>query len=607
METQKEKLLAKARELPLTPGVYLMKDTSGEIIYVGKSKALRNRVSSYFHLGAAHTPKTAKMVSCVNDFDVIITKTEFEALVLECTLIKKYAPKYNILLKDDKGYPFIRFTLNEPYPSMSVVSKPAKDKAKYFGPYGGRNAAHNAISALRDGLKLPDCRRKFPRDIGKERPCLNYHLGKCVAVCTGNVSEEEYKALCEQAEMLLEGKYESLYRDIEKDMFKASDELRFELAAQLRDRMTAVKKLGEKQRITSFAMADKDVIGFGCSESQSAVVVLHYIGGTLLDKETYFTGYCTEEDAGEVLSDFITQYYAKRRTAPHEIIVSHEVEDIDVIGELLSELCEKKVWVHTPRKGEKKAMAGIAAANAKDEAFLLEQKEKRTGKALLMLQSALKLDAVPNRIESYDISNTSGSNIVAGMVVYENGKPKKNDYRRFRIKDITDTQDDIACMREVIRRRFTELKNENEKFNIIPDVILMDGGINQTKAAKEELEKLNISVPVYGMVKNEKHRTRAIVSPDGEEIGLTATPALFGFVGRIQEEVHRYSIGYHRTLRGKTGYSSALDGVKGVGDVRKTALLKKFKSIAAIKRADEAELAKVVPPNIAKKIKESLK
>lgn len=600
-----EYLKEKVRNLPYSPGVYLMKDENGTVIYVGKSKALRNRVGQYFLSSSGHSPKTAKMVSNVCDFEIIITKTEFEALVLECSLIKKYRPKYNILLKDDKGYSYIKFTLGASYPELSVVTSVKDDGARYFGPYMGKGAAAGAVAALREALKLPTCSRKFPRDIGKERPCLNYHLGKCCAPCNGEISEKQFRGLCEQAAQLLEGKHIGLIGSLEHEMTEAAENLRFEKAAILRDRVAAVKKITEKQNIISGAFADTDVISVSTASVKGCIVVLHYISGTLLGKETQLLGEISAEYCPEILGQFIVHYYSSRRQIPAEILISHEIDGIDAISAWLKSLCGHKVTVAKPQKGIKRSLIELASKNALDEALRSETAEQRDSKILSMLSELLGLPDIPNRIESFDISHTAGENIVAGMVVFENAKPKRSEYRKFNIKYV-DGQNDTACMAEVVRRRFIDMLEHKHGFENSPDLLLLDGGIGQVNAINEQLAELNISVPVFGMVKNNKHRTEAIVTSDGKKIGITATPALFGFIGKIQEEVHRYSITFHREKRSKAAYKSALDKISGIGSKRKATLLKHFKTISAIKSADINILTKFVPYSIALELKEKL-
>ncbi|MDP4109013.1 MAG: excinuclease ABC subunit UvrC [Bacillota bacterium] len=592
----------KSLELPKKPGVYIMKDITGEVIYVGKAKALKNRVTQYFQSGAAHTVKTAHMVSRVFDFDIIVTGTEFEALVLECSLIKRYRPKYNILLKDDKGYPYIRLAVKEEYPRMEVCRKPAPDGARYFGPYGGRRSAFLAIEAVCDILKLPTCRRKFPQEIKKSRPCLNRHLNRCIGVCEGNVPPEDYKKLMQQATDLLEGKLETLAAELKDCMERASENLEFEKAAALRDKLRAVGNLDLKQKVTSGAFSDLDIIAFGQGKVFGCVVVLHYIEGTLLEKEVEFFTETEGEDAPEVLSGFIKQYYGARQVSPKDVLLSAEIEDRGAVETWLTGMCGRKVGLITPQKGKKRELVLMALQNVKEELGLKESETERESKSLAMLCEALGLSEI-GRVEAYDISNTAGEDTVGSMVVFDGAKPSKKDYRRFRIKTI-EGQNDYGAMQEVLRRRFGEYESGGEGFSSLPSLLLIDGGLGHVTAAKAVLSELSLALPVYGMVKDDRHRTRALVSADGSSIGLSATPVLFSLVGRIQEEAHRFAISYHRTLRAKRGYTSAIDKIPGVGEARRKALLKQFGTVKKIREATASELSEAVPKNIAEKVYE---
>ncbi len=587
----------KALELPKKPGVYIMKDLSGEVIYVGKSKILKNRVTQYFQRGASHTPKTAHMVSKVSDFDIIVTGTEFEALVLECSLIKRHRPRYNILLKDDKGYPYIRLPVAEDYPRMTIARKPLKDGARYFGPYSGRRSARLAISAVCEILKLPTCARKFPREIGKSRPCLNRHLNRCIGVCAGDVTADEYRARIREAVDLLEGKLDSLIRDLSESMEKASENLEFEKAAAIRDRLRAVSGLNVKQKVTSGAFSDLDVVAYRQGELLGCVVALHYIEGALLEKELQFFTDASEPDAPEVLSGFIKQYYGARQVSPRDILLSHELPDQEVLSEWLSELSGHKVSVGVPQKGKKRAFVKLALQNAEEELALKENEKERASKSLLLLSELLGLENV-DRIEAYDISNTAGADTTGSMVVFEGAKPKKSDYRKFKIKTV-EGQDDYGAMKEVLRRRFSEYQAGSEKFRELPSLLLIDGGQGHARAAEAVLSELAIDLPVYGMVKDDHHRTRALVTSDGRELGIRATPVLFSLIGRIQEEAHRFAISYHRTLRAKRGYSSELSQIPGIGEKRREKLLDRFGSLRKIREASLEELCEALPAGAA--------
>jgi len=596
-------LKKKASALPYKPGVYIMKNKNGEVIYVGKAKALKNRVLQYFRSPSGHSIKTRRMVQNVHDFDVIVTDTEFEALVLECSLIKQYSPKYNILLKDDKGYPYIKLSSGDEYPRMSIVSKPQNDGHTYFGPYSGRISAKSAITAISQALMLPTCRRRFPQDIGKERPCLNHHLGRCMAPCSGKISREEYGKVIDEAAMLLSGKMEGLLNHFEKEMQAASENLEFEKAAFLRDRIRDVKKLGQRQKIALSAFFDTDVIAFAGGETGGCVAVLHYISGKLHDKEIKMFPDVSEEDAKEAISGFIKQYYLKRNTAPREIIISHPIEDGDATEEWLKGLSGHKVEIINPKRGEKLSLLKMAAANAKDELERSASKEEKESKLMELVATRLNLSAPPKRIEAYDISNTSGSDIVASMVVLEKGRPQKSAYRRFKIKTL-DGQNDFASMEEVIKRRLQNFADGDKKFMPLADMMLIDGGKGQVSSALAAAKSVipDLDVPIFGMVKDDKHRTRALVDIYGREIGIDTNVSLFSFFGRIQEEAHRFAVEYHRQRRSKNMGSSSLDEIEGVGLKRRSELLKRFHTIEAIKSASEAELSEVVPKNVARSI-----
>ena len=597
----KDQLKERVRKLPLSPGVYLHKDKSGNVIYVGKAKALKNRVSNYFQAEERLNPKTRQLVSKIDDFDIIVTETEFEALVLENSMIKKYKPKYNILLKDDKGYPYVRLNVNADYPAFSVVSKPGHDGARYFGPYPGRVAARRAIDTISETLHLKTCSRVFPRDIGKDRPCLNLHLGRCCAPCTGKVSPEEYRGLIAQGASLFEGNAKSLERELTEKMQAASEELQFERAAMLRDRLRAVQKLGSRQHVVAGAFAELDVIAFVQGQTRACVCVLHYGGGALQDKE-YTLFHLTESDPGEVLSAFIKQYYAQRGAVPKVVLLSHEIEEQEAVSDYLSSISERKVELATPQRGERRVLTRLAEKNASEEIERREQQSERRHKSLELLQNVTGMIALPLRLEAYDISNFAGQDTVGSMVVFVEGQPKKSDYRKFKIACAANGQDDYASMREMLTRRVQRYADGDEKFTPLPNAFLIDGGLGHVRICKEVLDACGLDTPCFGMVKDDKHRTRALIAPDGREFGISATPALFALIGRMQEEVHRFAIEYNRKLGGKKVRGSTLDKIPGVGDKRRGELLKYFKSVDAVKNATEQELARIVPRNTAKAV-----
>ena len=590
-------LQEKANNLPLLPGVYIMLDERGEVIYVGKAKKLKNRVSSYFH--GEHLPKVAAMVEKVADFNVIVAGSEFEALVLENSLIKRHKPHYNILLKDDKGYPFIRLDMRSEYPAMTLVSRAGKDGARYFGPYGGRSQTRDIISTISKALLLPDCSRKFPRDIGKERPCLNYHMGTCAGWCLADSSAEDYRARMQQALLILDGKSGELIESIRAQMEQAAEELRFERAAELRDRLRAIEGLANKQRVIATAFADTDAVGF-CRGAKSCFTVLHFVDGNLVGKDVEMMEEPLEEDA-EAISGLVRQYYTAHRGGwPKSILLPCEVEDRQELETLLSETSGRRIYIEIPKRGDRLRLIESAAVNAREEIQRRTTAAQRRSKTLEWLQKALELENFPMRIEAYDISNLGDTGIVSAMTVHVDGKPLKRDYRKFRMKDM-DGQDDYASMYQTIYRRFKHAVEGDEKFLPLPDLLLIDGGEVHAATAVRALQDLGLSLPTFGMVKDDRHRTRALVTPDGREIGISGNQAVFSLVGNIQEETHRTAIGYQRQLRSES-YASALDKIPGVGPQRRTDLLKAFKSVKAIRAASEEQLRLVVPRNTARAV-----
>ncbi len=589
-------LREKANKLPLKPGVYLMLDKSSEVIYVGKAKALKNRVTSYFR--GDHLPKVAAMVDHVADFNVIVVQSEFEALVLENSLIKQHKPKYNILLKDDKGYPFVRLDREAEYPTFKLVNQTARDGASYFGPFGGRSATHEILDTIAKTLRLPTCSRIFPRDIGKARPCLNYHMGTCAGYCLKDASAEEYRRSIDQAVLILEGRTAELTQDLEQRMEQAAEELRFEYAAELRDRLKAVQALQNHQRVIATAYADTDAVGFARG-AKCCFTVLHFSDGNLSAKDFSLLEEPLEPDE-EALAALVQQYYENRGVWPRQILLPCELEGQEAIQELLTQKAEHKVSLEVPQRGERRRLMESAVMNAKEEILRATTVQQRGRKTLEWLQRALELPAFPERIEAFDISNLGDTGIVAGMTVFQNGRPLKKDYRRFRMKE-TETQNDYASMHEAVTRRFQHYLDGDEKFAPLPDLLLIDGGEEHATVALEVLNDMALDVPVFGMVKDDRHRTRALITPDGREIGIQANQAVFALIGTIQEETHRYSIEYQRKLR-RDSLTSELDKIPGVGAKRRDALLKSFKSVKAVRAASAEELAEVVGKALAQKI-----
>ena len=595
----REELREKANHLPLRPGVYLMMDKSGTVIYVGKAKKLKNRVSQYFQDSAAHNDKTRQMVSQVDHFDTIFVTSEFEALVLENSLIKRHMPHYNILLKDDKGYPFVRLS-KELYPRFSLVNRVANDSARYFGPFGGRYETRQALDAVCAALRLPTCNRKFPRDIGADRPCLNFHMGRCDGFCRPQMTAEEYQRRIEQAVQLLEGKSRQLLREMTTEMEAEAEALRFEQAAAIRDRIQAISALSKKQTVIAGLCADTDVWGLYRGSGKSCYAILHMEKGDLTGRETSLFSTPMEETVEEMLAAVTAQYYLPRAILPHEILLPFaEAEDCENLSEVLTKRAGHRVFVHVPQRGEKAELQDMAQRNAREEAERATTAEERAAHTLQLLASLLDLPAPPRRMESFDISNTGKSDIVASMVVYSGVRPLKSAYRRFRIQDLQGHPDDYASMQEVLRRRLQRAADGDEKFLPLPDVFLIDGGTTHARAVQKIAQSFHCAVPIFGMVKDDRHRTRALVTPEGREIGIVNHQSVFALIGQIQEETHRFAITYHHQSHQKSATRSALDGIPGLGPKRQAALRKSLGTIRAIREADVETLAAVVPRSVA--------
>lgn len=592
----RDELKQAALSLPYEPGVYLMKDASDTVIYVGKAKKLKNRVSQYFQDTASHNAKTRRMVSLVDHFETIRAASEFEALVLECSLIKHYMPKYNILLKDDKGYPYLRLDLREDYPVITLSNRAKNDGARYFGPFGSRGSTKRVLRVIRETFRLPDCTKKFPRDIGKDRPCLNFQMKQCDGWCRPDMTREDYRDRIEQAKLLLEGKQKALCYALREQMEAYAEALDFEHAAQYRDRLRAIESLSERQLVTAGAMADTDVVGWYQTEAKACFAVLHFIGGNLMDKDYELLP--VTDDSAEAISSLVKQYYLSRKAAPKRILLPCEMEDGELFSQLLLEQLNQKVRIIHAQRGNNRRLSELACKNAQEEAERATTAAERLNGTLTLLQGMLGLSEYPSRMEAYDISNISGTDIVASMTVFSDGKPKKSDYKRFKVEGMEE-QDDYASMRQVLCRRFIRYLDGDKGFEKKPDVLLIDGGSVHAETVREALSAMGITLPIFGMVKDNRHRTRALVTPDGKEIGIQATPAVFALIGRIQEETHRFAITYHRSLRSKRVRGSQLDSIKGVGEKRRLALLKHFKSVTEIGKADLDELKKVVPENTA--------
>ena len=585
----------KTSKLTVKPGCYIMKDKTGKIIYIGKAKNLKNRVTSYFRKGQDHLPKVWKMVSNVFDYDFIVTDSEFEALVLECSLIKQYTPKYNILLKDDKGYSYIKIT-NEDYPRISAVLQKENDGAEYIGPYTSSYAVKQAVIEANKVFMLPTCNRKFPQDFGRTRPCLNHFIKQCSGVCTGNIPLEEYQATVKQAvEYIMQGSAQSVDR-LKTEMNRAAEELNFELAAKLRDRISAIEKASENQKIVDINIKDTDIIALSQNSEMACASVLMYRGGRLFDKADFFLG--EKESQSKMREDFILQFYSNKDFIPKEILLDEEIEDGEIIQQWLREKAGHAVNLYTPKRGAMLRLTTLAKSNASE---YLSIKVGRTGKEIVALEElakALNLSKPPRFIECYDISNLASSDMVAGMVVFENGRPCKKFYKKFSIKTVEE-QNDYACMSEVLQRRFRNyFEKTDEGFSTLPDLIFLDGGQGHVNTVTPVIREMGIDVPVFGLVKDSKHRTRAVATGGGE-ISLTACRSAFNLVTRIQDEVHRYAITYQAAKHKKTSYQLELTKVKGIGEKKAIKLMTHFKTKENLRNATAEEIATVAGVNIS--------
>lgn len=587
------------KKLPAKPGVYIMHDEKDEIIYVGKAVSLKNRVRQYFQSSRNKGLKIEQMVTHISRFEYIITDSELEALVLECNLIKEHRPKYNTMLKDDKSYPFIKITVNEAYPRVLFARRMKKDKAKYFGPYTSSGAVKDVIDLVQKLYQVRNCSRVLPRDIGKDRPCLYYHMKQCDAPCQGTISQEEYRKKISQVLRFLNGDFKETIDMLTKKMMTASEEMRFEEAAGFRDLIQSIKRIGERQKITSYGQEDRDIIAMAMDDSedlreQDAVVQVFFIrDGKLIGRDHFFLRVARGDTKSQVLSSFMKQFYAGTPFIPGEVILQKEVEDAELLEEWLGSRRGQRVHIRVPKKGTKEKLVELAAENARmvldKDRERMKREEGKTIGAVREVEQWLGLTGL-NRMEAFDISNISGFESVGSMVVYEKGKPKRSDYRKFKIKWV-EGPNDYASMEEVLTRRFThESKGEFDSFSRLPDLILMDGGRGQVNIALKVLEKLGLTIPVCGMVKDDHHRTRGLYFKN-VEIPIDTSSEGFRLITRVQDEAHRFAIEYHRSLRSKEQVHSILDEIPGVGDTRRKALLRKFKSVENIRDASEEELA----------------
>ena len=578
------------KKLPGKPGVYLMHDEKDNIIYVGKAISLKNRVRQYFQTSRNKGVKIERMVSQIARFEYIVTDSELEALVLECNLIKEHRPKYNTMLMDDKGYPFIKVTVEEPFPRVLLARDMKRDKSKYFGPYTSAGAVKDTIELIRKLYHIRNCRRNLPKDVGKERPCLNYHIGQCNAPCQGYISEEKYRKSIDKVLRFLGGHYDDVIQSLEKKMQDAAEELQFEKAAEYRELLKSVQQISQKQKITSSNGADRDIVAV-VKDQEDAVVQIFFIrGGRLIGRDHFFLQNATEETESALITDFIKQFYTGTPFVPAEIMLSHVPQEQEIIEEWLTERRGHRVHIRIPQKGQKEKLVELAAKNAKmvldTDKERLKREEGRTIGAVKEIAHLLGLPELV-RMEAFDISNTSGFASVGSMIVYEKGKPKRNAYRKFKIKSVQGP-DDYASMEEVLTRRFTH--GDEDGFGDYPDLILMDGGKGQVNIALEVLERLGISIPVCGMVKDDKHRTRGLYFAN-QEIPIDRHSEGFQLITRIQDEAHRFAIEYHRKLRGQGQVHSVLDEIPGIGPARRKVLMKHFAGTEDIRKATVEELA----------------
>ena len=585
MNPKLSELRKKAMALPLLPGVYIMHDKSNAIIYIGKAKALKNRVSQYFGSQNNHAEKVRRMVDNVDWFEYIITDSEFEALILECSLIKQHTPKYNILLKDDKGYSYIRVSPGD-WQKLSYVLQKKDDGATYIGPYKSSYYVKSAVEEANKIFMLPTCSRRFPQDFGKARPCLNYHIKQCMAPCTGRVKLADYQESVSQALDFLKGGSGNSIRQLTAQMEEAAENLEFERAARLRDKINAVRRMGDKQKVVANKVLDEDIIAGFSDEGKTCFQVFRFEGGRLFDRESFIV------DSGDAdTEEFLLRYYTLRSDIPKQIALDTAPESLDDIGRWLSEKRGSKVTLTVPQRGEQAQLVSMCRSNAAEALAQQKGATVREYSVLGELQEVLGLEKLPEYIESYDISNLAGTENVAGMIVYKNGKPLKSAYRKFKIKGF-DGQDDYGSMKEVLTRRFEEYQKAepaDEGFGRLPDLILLDGGRGQVRVVREVLQDMGLDVPLFGLVKDDKHRTRA-VTDEGHEISISARRQLFAFLSKMQDEVHRFAIGYHHSRRSKNTFRSSLTEIDGVGTVRAKALLKYFRTIDNISKADPEEL-----------------
>ena len=592
------------KKLPAKPGVYLMHNEKDEIIYVGKAVSLKNRVRQYFQASRNRGVKIDQMVTHISRFEYIVTDSELEALVLECNLIKEHHPRYNTMLMDDKAYPFIKVTVEEPFPRILMARRIVKDKAKYFGPYTSAGAVKDTIELIRKLYHIRSCSRKLPRDTGKERPCLNYHIHQCDAPCQGYVSQEEYKKSVDGVLKFLNGDYAPVLDELEQKMLEASDNMEFEKAIEYRDLIGSVKKIAQKQKITDVAGDDKDVIALARDQDDAIIQVFFIRGGRMIGRDHFYIRLTGSETRPEIVESFIKQFYAGTLYIPAELMIEEEIEDVHLLEEWLSLKRGHKVHILNPKKGTKEKLVELARKNAfqilNTDRERIKREEGRTIGAVKEIEKLLDLEGL-NRMEAYDISNTNGFESVGSMIVYEKGKPKRSDYRKFKIKSVQGP-DDYASMEEVLTRRFEHGLDEKEEgkefgsFTVFPDLILMDGGRGQVNIALKVLDHLHLNIPVCGMVKDDFHRTRGLYY-NNVEIPIDTHSEGFKLITRIQDEAHRFAIEFHRKLRSRAQVHSVLDDIPGVGPTRRKELMRHFPNIEAIREASVEELKELPSMN----------
>lgn len=590
-----EYLRKKSSQLPRTPGIYMMKDRNGKIIYVGKSRSLRDRVSQYFHLSNDANVKTKKMVSLIDDFETIVCDTEIEALTLENVKIKQYTPKYNILLKDSKSYPYIKLTMHEAYPRISVTRKRLNDGAKYYGPYSGMSIVYGIIGTLERSLGIPMCKRSFPKDIGKERPCIYKQLGRCISPCDNSISQEDYYGVMQCATNVLRGNIKEAVDNLTVQMLDYAKDERFENAARCRDSIEALKRLRDGQKVVGSPDDEYDIIATYSDDLSTCISVFYIRSGVISDSDTYLYGASelATNDCFEYMTHFITDLYSKREYIPNEILLGFNFDDGELllVQEYLKNISKRAVKIRIPMKGETKKLCDMVTKNAEEQAKQYKHKMEQDNRVLVKLSQMLSLDCVPNRIEAYDISNLGNEHITAGMIVYEDGKLLKNDYRVFKIKNQSGA-DDYSAMQEVLKRRIEHLADATGSFSKIPDLILLDGGMTHVGVVKNLFREIDVSIPVFGMVKDEHHKTRTLVT-EKDEISIAKEQSVFVFVYKLQEEVHRFSVSKMDNAKRKTLKRSSLENIKGIGSAKAKEILKHFKTLSALREASVDEIAQV--------------